>query len=66
MEMYWRVEVSSFAFLTLALDGGEWSASCHSLSAGKVTYLLDKRLGGPQRWSGHSGEEKTELQLSSP
>jgi len=22
-------------------------------------YPLDRRLGGPQSWSGHSGEEKT-------
>jgi hypothetical protein len=27
MKVYWGAEVSLHAFLTLALDGGEWSAS---------------------------------------
>jgi hypothetical protein len=40
--------------LTLALDGGEWSAS----HPGRLCYPLDRRLGGPQSWSGCGGEEK--------
>jgi len=28
MKTYWRVEVELHTFLTLAVDGGEWSASC--------------------------------------
>jgi len=30
MKVYWGMEVYLHAFLTLALDGGEWSASCSS------------------------------------
>jgi len=30
MKMYWGVQIQLHAFLTLALDGGEWSASCPS------------------------------------
>jgi hypothetical protein len=48
---------SSYSFLISALDRGEWSASRpgHSLRRGKNTrYPLDRRLGGPQSWSGHS------------
>jgi hypothetical protein len=47
--------------LTLALDGGEWSASCprHFIPQEKSPwYLLDRRLGGPQSCSGCGGEEK--------
>jgi hypothetical protein len=44
--------------LTLALDGGEWSAS-RLYSQGKSPwYPLDGRLGGPYSWSGHGVEEK--------
>jgi hypothetical protein len=49
---------SAYSFLTSALDGAEWSASCpsHVLPPGKDSrYLLDRRLGGPQTWSGHRG-----------
>jgi hypothetical protein len=47
--------------LTLALDGGEWAASCPGSFTPKERapwYPLDRRLGGPQSRSGHSGEEK--------
>jgi hypothetical protein len=51
MNTYWGVEVYLRAFLTSALDGGEWSAS----RPGRFTpqgksprYPLDRRLGGPQ------------------
>jgi hypothetical protein len=49
---------SSYLFLTSALDGDEWSASHSSraLPRGKdSTHPLDRRLGGPQSWSGHRG-----------
>jgi hypothetical protein len=35
----WRVDIKLHAFLTSALDGGEWSAS-------RPWYQLDRRLGG--------------------
>jgi hypothetical protein len=61
MKTYWGVEVQLHAFLTSALDGGEWSAS----RPGRFTpqgmnpwYLLDRMLGGPQSRSGCGGEEK--------
>jgi len=49
------------SFLTLALDMGEWSASCrgHTLPLGKdPRYPLDRRLGGPHSWPGHRGWRK--------
>jgi hypothetical protein len=48
MKTYWGVEIQLHAFLTSALDGGEWSAS----HPGRFTpreipwYPLDRRLGG--------------------
>jgi hypothetical protein len=48
-------------FLTLALDGSEWSASypSHFTPQGNCPhYPLDRRLGGPLSWSGHCGEKK--------
>jgi hypothetical protein len=46
--------------LTSALDGGEWSASHpgHFPQGKTPWYPLDRRLGGPQSYSGHNGEEK--------
>jgi hypothetical protein len=49
---------SNSSFLTSALDGGEWSASClgRVLPRGKdPRYPLDRRRGGPQSCSGHRG-----------
>jgi hypothetical protein len=49
---------SSYSFLALALDGGEWLASRlgHALPPGKgPPYPLDRRLGGSKSWSGHRG-----------
>jgi len=40
--------------MTAALEGGEWSAArpgC-TLPPGKTQYPFDRRLGGPQGWSG--------------
>jgi hypothetical protein len=55
------VNVQIHIFLMSALAGSEWSASCpsHFLPQGKGPwYPLDRRLGGPQTWSGRFGEEK--------
>jgi len=40
--------------LTLALEGGEGSASrpCRTLPPGKTQYPIYRSLGGPQGWSG--------------
>jgi hypothetical protein len=51
MKTYGEVDVQIQVFLTLALVGGEWSASrtCH-LTPGEraLGKKLDRRLGGPQ------------------
>jgi hypothetical protein len=51
---------SSCLFPTLAQDGDEWSVSCPgcTLLLGKdPRYPLDRRLGGPQSWSGQRLEK---------
>jgi hypothetical protein len=61
MNMYWGVEVYRHAFLTPALEGGEWSASRPGRFASRrksPRYLLDRRLVGPQNRSGRGGDEK--------
>jgi len=42
--------------MTAALEGGEWSTSRlgRSLTLGKTRYPLNRRLGGPQGWSGRA------------
>jgi hypothetical protein len=60
----WRY--SATCSLTLALDGGECSASCPQplYPQGKSPwYPLDRRLGGPQSQSGCGGEEKNSQPL---
>jgi hypothetical protein len=44
---------SSYFFLNSALDGGEWSAS--RLAMPYPRYPMDRKLGGAQNWSGHTG-----------
>jgi len=40
--------------MTVALEGGEWSAACpdHTLPPGMTQYPFHRRLGGLQGWSG--------------
>jgi hypothetical protein len=48
-------------FSTQHLDGGEWSTSHLDRCIPREIapkYPLDRRLGGPQSWSGRYGEEK--------
>jgi len=62
MRSYGGVELHSF--LTLSLDGGEWSALCSGhLSLGKVSlhYPFYRRLVVPQRQYGCFKEEKSLL-----
>jgi len=60
MKTHGGVEVYPHIFLTLALDRGEWSASCpvHFIPRETPPYQVDMKFGGPQSWSGHGGEEK--------
>jgi hypothetical protein len=57
MKAYWGVEVYLHAFLTSALDLGEWSASRPYPQGKSPCYPLDKRLDGLQRRSGRGGNE---------
>jgi hypothetical protein len=61
IKAYAGVEAWPHTFLTLATDGGEWSASRPDiLPPGKEPrYPLDSRLGGLQVQSGRDGEEKS-------
>jgi hypothetical protein len=61
MKTHGGVDVQIRVFLTLALVGGEWSASGPRLLylwEKSTQYPLDRRLGGPQSQSGRRGEEK--------
>jgi hypothetical protein len=62
MNMYWRSGGIAPRILNLGTSGGDWSAS----RPGRVKprgmrpcYPLNKRLGGPQSWSGRGGDEQT-------
>jgi len=49
------MEIQLLAFLTLTLDGGEWSAVC----PGKGPLLpLGQEAGWARSWSRHGGKEK--------
>jgi hypothetical protein len=50
IKKYWGVEVQIHTFLTSALDGGEWPASCpgYFIAGARATqYSLEGRLGEP-------------------
>jgi hypothetical protein len=60
------VDVYLQAFLTLALDGGEWSASRPGRFTPRERAPGTHWIGGwvgPQSHSGHSGEEKNSQPL---
>jgi hypothetical protein len=47
MKAYGWMEVQAHSFLTLALDVGEWSASCHRhLTLGKVALVPTEKKAG--------------------
>jgi hypothetical protein len=61
MKTHWRSGGIAHSFLTLALEGGEWSVSrsgCFIPQRKSLRYLLDRMLGGLQSRSGRGGEEK--------
>ena len=60
MKMYEGLKVLLHAFLTLALAGGEWSASCpgHFTPREGAQCPFCKGLDGFQIRSGHRGEVK--------
>jgi hypothetical protein len=61
IKAYKGIEAWLHSFLTSALDGDEWSASRSGRFAlGKEPrYPFNRRLGGPQSWSGHNVVIKT-------
>lgn len=60
VKMYREMKVLLHAFLTLAVVGGEWLASCPGLSTPKEGPQCPfcRGLDGFQSWSGRCGEEK--------
>jgi len=60
MRRYVSVAVHLYIFLTLALDGSQWPASCPSsiTSREKLPVSLNRRLGKTQSQSGCFGEEE--------
>jgi hypothetical protein len=58
MKVHGETEVQFHSFLTLALDGGEWSTSRHGQlkPATERRYPLNNRLDGIQSPSGCFGE----------
>jgi len=51
-----RVKVKWSRYMTVALEGGEWSAARpgRTLPPGKTRYPLYRRLGGPEGRSGRA------------
>jgi hypothetical protein len=66
MKPYWGVEVELHAFLTLALYGGEWSASRPGLFTPRERSPSTHCIGGPQSRPGVGGEEKNSQTLPGP
>jgi hypothetical protein len=64
METYEKMEIQLYAFLTFELDGDNWSSSCPRQST-NGRYPFNRRLGGPQRQSGHSKKKKRERDKTS-
>jgi hypothetical protein len=63
MKAYWAVEVYLHAFLTSALDGGEWSASRPGCFTPGRTPDIHWRRGGHRSRFGRGGEEKNSQPL---
>jgi hypothetical protein len=63
MEVYWGMEVLLHAFLTSALDGGEWSASRLGYLTPTERVPYNQELGGPHSRSGKGGEKKNSQPL---
>ena len=66
MKAYRGVEEQLHSFLTMSLDGSQWSVSLPGSfpSREEARYSSKRRLGAPQNRSGHSGTRKIILPLS--
>jgi hypothetical protein len=63
MKTYGEMEVQIHEFLTLALDGGEWLASCPCHFTPRERTPINRKLGGLLSWFGHGGKEKNSLPM---
>jgi hypothetical protein len=63
MKMYGEVEIILHAFSNLALQLYTLATlPSPPLPRKSHWFLLDRKLGGPQSWSGHSDKEKKSIQ----
>jgi hypothetical protein len=67
IKAYSGVEILLCSFLSLALDGDEWSAAClsHFMPFERTPVSIDGGSVNPKSWFGCYGEKKTTVPLVS-